>query len=236
MLIRLYRNGNGRTANISELVSGPPLWLELRDLDASRVTWHIDTSLIAVDPIADHLTAVRARILAASGWRLNTIIELPPAMRALSAAKFTGVDNASGPVIGSANARVLFVGERTSGWQHWHGKPRMPFVGAGMSSLCLTRLIRAGGLDESEVAFANSSTENGTPLVLDDLPLQYLDGIVALGTIAARAMRLDAAVKRGRLKLMDFYHPSWINRFQSKRINFWGNMLRIGVDSLLLSG
>ena len=143
---------------------------------------------------------------------------------------------------GSPSARIMFVGEAPGRDEDLQGRP---FV--GRAGQLLDRIIKAMGLDRSDVYIANilkcRPPENRTPLpteVVHCLPFlrRQIDIIrpqliICLGSVAAQNLldtREGITRLRGRFlnfqstKVMCTYHPAYLLRNPSAKADVWNDI------------
>ncbi len=146
---------------------------------------------------------------------------------------------------GSANARLVFVGEAPGHDEDMQG---LPFVGA--SGQLLTKMIQAMGLDRDDVYICNilkcRPTGNRNPLpeeIINCIPflkrqLEVIkpEIICTLGGFATQALleKTEGITRlRGRfhhyygVKLMPVFHPAYLLRNANKKREAWDDLQKV---------
>lgn len=119
------------------------------------------------------------------------------------------------PVIGSASARYLLVGDRGSD----STRPTdLPFFGVTDSAAYLTKALDLAGYQESELAWVNAFKVDGT---MNWLPHDcQFDRVIALGSKAA------GACERQHIKYTAVPHPQYWRRFHYHDIADYADQLK----------
>ncbi|NLK07110.1 MAG: uracil-DNA glycosylase [Firmicutes bacterium] len=176
---------------------------------------------------------------------LPTLDAISRAVAECSACGLCKTRNKTVPGEGSANARLIFVGEGPGREEDAQG---LPFVGA--AGRLLDKLLLSMELKRSDVFIGNvvkcrpprnrdprpEETEACMPFLARQIELIKPDVMVILGATALRALvdakaRITAArgkwIRRSGIMIMPTFHPAALLRDPSRKILVWEDMKKV---------